>query len=55
MADEFKTFILYRTPSPGEILNMFIPDTVCAAIVGMNCNVVYALVMLSPYWGHAEM
>jgi len=35
----FQTFILYRTLSPGEILNVFIPDRVCAAIVGMNCNV----------------
>jgi len=28
----------YRTLSPGEILNMFIPERVCAAIVGMKCN-----------------
>jgi len=41
-------FILYRTPSPGEILNMFIPDSinlVYAAIVGMNCNVLCAFGM----------
>jgi len=29
-----------------KLFNLFIPDRVYAAIVGMNCNVVYALVML---------
>jgi len=36
--------IAYRTSSLGEILNMFIPDRVCTAIVGMNCNVLCAFV-----------
>jgi len=38
ITDEFLTFILYMTLSPDEILNMFIPDGVCAAILGMNCG-----------------
>jgi len=45
IADEFQTFILYRTQSPGEIFSMLIPDRVCAAIVGLNCDVVCAVFM----------
>jgi len=33
------------TLSPGEIIYMFIPDRVCAAIVGMNCNILCAFIM----------
>jgi len=41
-----RLFYTARTSSPGEILNIFISDRVCAAIVGMNyCNVLYAFVM----------
>jgi len=35
----------YRTSSPSEILNMSILDRICAAIVGMNCNVLCAFLM----------
>jgi len=37
-------FILYEILSPGEIQNMFIPERVFAAILGMNFNVMYAFV-----------
>jgi len=45
--EEFSTFIPYSVLSPGEILSTFISYGICmcAAIVGMNCYVMNAIVL----------